>query len=72
MQITIPDNILSRGTNATVNIGLVAAAHCPHGHGVAYNVPDLDQLDHYTLLAAEWAHQHANTCPGAGVALRAA
>lgn len=65
----IPDStVVHTGTNTTVTFALIAVARCPHGHEVAYTVPDYDDLDYFTTKAADWADEHASNCPGAKAA----
>jgi hypothetical protein len=62
----IPDtNAAYDGSATAVTVALLAAAECPHGHNIAYNVPDIEDLDHYQQKATQWAIDHANTCTGA-------
>ncbi|HEY9375237.1 hypothetical protein [Streptomyces sp.] len=52
------------GTATAVNVAILAAAECPHGHRVTYNVPDTDDIPHYARKATDWALTHADTCTG--------
>lgn len=65
MIIPIPDiNAECDGTNTTVTVALLAVAQCPHGHNIAYCVPDYEDLDYFTSKAAKWAQEHADECTG--------
>jgi len=55
------------GTNTTVTVALLAVAQCPHGHNIAYTVPDAEDLDYYSDKAAKWAQEHADNCPGLAI-----
>jgi hypothetical protein len=74
MRIPIPDTTATYdGTNTDVTVALLAVAQCPHGHNVAYTVPDVEDLPYFNNKAAQWAQEHSDTCTGAQeAALRAA
>ena len=74
MRIPIPDaTAVCYATNTDVTVALLAVAQCPHGHNIAYTVPDIEDLDYFQQKATRWATEHANTCTGAQKAvLRAA
>jgi len=66
MPTLIPDtNAAYDGTNTEVTVALLAAAECPHGHNIAYVIPDLEDADYYQQKATAWAIGHANECTGA-------
>lgn len=56
--------IVHKGAAADVTVTLTVVARCMHGHEHAINIPDYDDLDQATTAAADWASQHADTCPG--------
>lgn len=66
MRIPIPDTTaVYDGTNTDVTVALLAVAQCPHGHNIAYTVPDVEDLPYFNNKAAMWAQEHANSCTGA-------
>lgn len=69
MRIPIPATTATYdGTNTDVEVALLAVAQCPHGHNIAYVVPEVEDLAHYQQKATTWAIEHANECTGAKTA----
>lgn len=65
MRIPIPaEYAVYDGINTDVTVALLAVAQCPHGHNIAYNVPDVEDLAYYQAKATTWAINHSNDCPG--------
>jgi hypothetical protein len=73
MLIPIPASTTDHeGTNTTVTLALLVAAQCPHGHNIAYTVPDVEDLTYYSNKAARWAQEHADQCDGKPAGAKAA
>ncbi|MFE5890491.1 hypothetical protein ACFQ6E_16345 [Streptomyces sp. NPDC056462] len=52
------------GDTTAVEVALLAVAQCPHGHNIAFTVPDYEDLDYYQQKCTTWALAHADDCPG--------
>lgn len=72
MPIPIPGPAEYDGANTVVTVALLAVAQCVHGHNVAYTMPDVEDFPYFSDKAARWAQEHADDCPGAPAAIRAA
>ncbi|MFJ9749577.1 hypothetical protein [Streptomyces chartreusis] len=65
MRIPIPaTTAVYDGDTIAVEVALLAVAECPHGHNIAFTVPDYEDLDYFQHKSTTWALAHANDCPG--------
>ena len=64
--------IVHKGSAVDVTVTLEIVARCGHGHQHIIDIPDYDDLDQATTRIADWASQHADTCPGNTARLHAA